>query len=118
MPTGFWKTGGKLYMAGIVAYFAAAGVQALLLPSFPDWLSFMSRNARDAFAWPVVAPIEINSWRRPSSPATVVAANVDYDAGQSACRECQAHRLVQLRSSRRAERRHLGRAAWRRYAGY
>ena len=60
----FWKTGRKLYKLGIPVYFAAAGIRAVPLPSISDWLSFMCRQAVHAFAWPIIAPIEINSLRR------------------------------------------------------
>ena len=60
----FWKTGRTLYKLGILVYFAAAGIRAVPLPSISDWLSFMGRHTVYAFAWPIIAPIEINSLRR------------------------------------------------------
>ena len=65
---GFRKAVGKLYVLGILAYFAAAGIQAIAIPYFSDWLPYMGRHAVYAFAWPIVMPIEINSGRGPSSP--------------------------------------------------
>jgi len=57
------KAVGKIYRVGILVYFAAAGVQAISMPNFPDWLSYMGHNAVYALAWPIVVPIEIDSER-------------------------------------------------------
>ena len=62
------KAVGKVYRLGILAYFAAVGVQAISIPYFSDWLSYMGHPAVYALAWPIVVPIEINSERGPSSP--------------------------------------------------
>jgi len=67
------KAVGQVYRLGILAYFAAAGVQAISIPYFSDWLSYMSHHAVYALAWPIVVPIEINSERGPSSPQEWIA---------------------------------------------
>ena len=67
------KAIGKVYRLGLLAYFAAAGVQAISIPYFSDWLSYMSHHAVYALAWPIVVPIEINSERGPSSPQQWIA---------------------------------------------
>jgi hypothetical protein len=58
------KAFGKVYRFGILAYFAVSGVQAVSIPYFPDWLSYMGHHAVYALAWPIVVPIEIDSERR------------------------------------------------------
>jgi hypothetical protein len=63
----------QVYRLGILSYFAAAGVQAISIPYFSDWLSYMSHHALYALAWPIVVPIEINSERTPSSPQEWIA---------------------------------------------
>jgi hypothetical protein len=63
MRTELWNAFQKLYATGILVYFAAAGVLALSITDFPDWLSFMGRHAVYSFAWPVAAAVQINSWR-------------------------------------------------------
>jgi len=67
------KAVGKVYRLGILAYFAAAGIQAIPIPYFSDWVSYMSHHAAYALAWPIVVPIEINSERGPSSPHEWIA---------------------------------------------
>src|SRR5437588_11595796 len=65
MRAEIWKTVQKLYAAGILVYFAAAGIGGVSISDFSDWASFMGRHAVYAFAWPVVAGAEIDSWRGP-----------------------------------------------------
>lgn len=59
---------GKIYALGILAYFGAAGIQAISIPYLSEWLPYMGRHAAYALAWPIVVPIEIRSGRGPSSP--------------------------------------------------
>jgi hypothetical protein len=63
MRTELWNTFRKIYAAGIVVYFAAAGALAVSITDFSEWVSFMGRHAVYAFAWPVAAAVQINSWR-------------------------------------------------------
>jgi hypothetical protein len=63
MRTEVWKAVRRLYAAGILVYFAAAGVLAISIADFSDWASFMCHTVY-AFAWPVAAAAQINSWRR------------------------------------------------------
>ena len=67
------KAVGKVYRLGILAYFASAGVQAISIPYFSDWLSYMGNHAVYALAWPIVVPIEINLERAPGSPQEWIA---------------------------------------------
>jgi hypothetical protein len=67
------KAVGQVYRLGILAYFAAAGVQATSIPYFSNWLSYMSHHAVYALAWPIVVPLEIYSERGPSSPQEWIA---------------------------------------------
>ena len=64
----FWNTIRKLYAAGILIYFGAAGVLALSISDFSGWMSFMGRHALYALAWPVAAAAEINLWRGQGGP--------------------------------------------------
>jgi hypothetical protein len=59
-----WKAVRRLYAAGILVYFAAASILAISIADFSDWASFMGRHAIYAFAWPLAAAAQINSWRR------------------------------------------------------
>jgi len=98
----FRKAVGKVYALGILAYFAAAGVQSIFIPAFSDWLSYISRHAVYAFAWPIIVPIEISSERGPSSPQQWIALLPAEFSG----RECdfawsRAERHVVRRSVRR-----------------
>src|SRR6266576_910072 len=61
-----WKAVQKLYAVGILVYFAAAGIGGVSISDFSDWASYMGRHAVYAFAWPVAAGAEIDSWRGPS----------------------------------------------------
>src|SRR5438477_8094353 len=73
MRAEIWKAVQKLYAVGILVYFAAAGIVGVSISDFSDWASFMGRHAVYAFAWPVAAGAEIDSWRGPSGAATVAA---------------------------------------------
>jgi len=59
----FWTMIRKVYAAGILIYFATAGVLALSISDFSGWLSFMGRHALYALAWPTATVAEINAWR-------------------------------------------------------
>ena len=63
MHTEPWNTLRKLYAAGILVYFAAAGALAMSITDFSEWVSFMGRHAAYAFAWPVAAAVQISSWQ-------------------------------------------------------
>ncbi len=61
---GFWSTSQRpalsesrypIFLIGLVS-----------ISDFSDWASFMGRHAVYAFAWPVAAGAEIDSWRGPS----------------------------------------------------
>ena len=69
MRAKFWKTVRKLYTLGILVYFAVAGIRAVSIPDFSDWVSYMGFHAIYAFAWPIALPIDIISWR-PSGPGS------------------------------------------------
>ena len=66
MRAEIWKAVQKLYAVGILVYFAAAGILGVSISDFSDWASYMGRHAVYAFAWPITAGAEINSWRGPS----------------------------------------------------
>ena len=66
MRAEIWKAVQKLYAVGILVHFAAAGIVGVSISDFSDWASFMGRHAVYAFAWPVAAGAEIDSWRGPS----------------------------------------------------
>lgn len=66
MRAEIWKAVRNLYAAGILVYFGAAGILAVSMPDFSEWVSFMGRHAVYAVAWPAAAVAEINSWREPS----------------------------------------------------
>ena len=63
MRAKIWKTVEKIYVFGILVYFAAAGIRALTMPSFSDWARYMSSHAIYACAWPIALPIEMVLWR-------------------------------------------------------
>jgi hypothetical protein len=66
LRTEIWKAVRHLYAAGILVYFGTAGILAVSMPDFSEWVSFMGRHAAYAVAWPAAAVAEINSWREPS----------------------------------------------------
>ena len=56
-----WSTARKVYVLGILVYFAVAGVRALTIPLFSDWLFFMGSHAIYAVVWPIAWPVAIFS---------------------------------------------------------
>jgi hypothetical protein len=53
MRAKIWKGLRKIYVLGILIYFAGSGVRALQIPSFSDWLYYMGFHALYAFVWPI-----------------------------------------------------------------
>jgi len=66
MRAKLWEAVQKLYAVGILVYFAWAGIFALSITDFSQWVSFMGHHAVYAFAWPITAAAQINSWLEPS----------------------------------------------------
>ena len=66
MRADLWRAIQKLYVVGILVYFAMAGILAMWIDDFSEWNSYMGRHAVYAFAWPVAAAVQINSsgWRQ------------------------------------------------------
>ena len=61
MRAKIWSTARKVYVLGILVYFAVAGVRALTIPLFSEWLSFMAFHAMYALVWPIAWPVAIIS---------------------------------------------------------
>jgi hypothetical protein len=53
MRAKIWKAVRKIYVFGILVYFAGSGVRAVRIPSLSDWFYYMGFHALYAFGWPI-----------------------------------------------------------------
>jgi hypothetical protein len=65
MRAEFWRSVQKLYVVGILVYFAWAGILAFSITDFSQWASFMGRHAVYAVAWSIATAVQIKSWPEP-----------------------------------------------------